>query len=397
MKTTAWSFLFLMGWVVRGFSQNIIVLDNGEAAFEGVWSNAFSAPDRYGTNYFYAFAVMDNGTSKGTYRPNITVPGKYHVEISYPQGQNRTTNASWTISCKSGTFTAKVNQRTDGGVWVRIGSALEFAAGTNGFVQLINNAPDAGEIATGKIVVIADAVRFVPANSAITPGTPSVVTATAKPQEQTFVLNISIDGQGAVGRSPDQSRYPAGSVVTLTAKPAQGFVFGGWTRDVNRMLNPFQITMNSDKSIVANFWEAGIGIIMDETDALLEGKWLPPQGAFGGARNGSYAVSQSVAGKPTFSATYRPQIPRTGFYDVWVWYLAGENRATGAPWEIACKSGKETISVNQTKNGGDWFLLAAGREFEQGTNGYVRLSNNAQPIPSVVIADGVAFVYVGAP
>ena len=45
-----------------------------------------------------------------------------------------------------------VNQQVNGGSWFPIASALPFGAGTNGFVQLANNA--------GPSVVLADAVKF---------------------------------------------------------------------------------------------------------------------------------------------------------------------------------------------------------------------------------------------
>jgi hypothetical protein len=47
--------------------------------------------DRYGDDYLYAFAVTNTATSKATYRPNIKTAGKYHVDITYPKGQNRST------------------------------------------------------------------------------------------------------------------------------------------------------------------------------------------------------------------------------------------------------------------------------------------------------------------
>src|SRR5262249_52454179 len=44
--------------------------------------------------------------------------------------------------------------------------------------------------------------------------------------------------------------------------------------------------------------------------------------------------------------------------------------------------------------GGSWQLIASALDFAQGTNGYVRLANNANP--TVVIADAVRFTYVEA-
>ncbi|RYD84488.1 MAG: M6 family metalloprotease domain-containing protein, partial [Verrucomicrobiaceae bacterium] len=48
-------------------------------------------------------------------------------------------------------------------------------------------------------------------------------------------------------------KYPAGTVVTLTAHANSGFVFGSWTEDALGGANPVQITMNADTNVTANF------------------------------------------------------------------------------------------------------------------------------------------------
>lgn len=129
-----------------------IVLDNADATFVGSWIDANLSADKYGTNYFYAFTVTGSATATATWRPNIITPGKYNVYVWYPQGGNRANNAPYTISYNGGSVTVPVNQQTGGGSWQLIGSGLDFAKGTNGYVRLANNANTS--------VAIADAVRF---------------------------------------------------------------------------------------------------------------------------------------------------------------------------------------------------------------------------------------------
>jgi len=50
--------------------------------------------------------------------------------------------------------------------------------------------------------------------------------------------------------------------------------------------------------------------------------------------------------------------------------------------------------VNQLTNGGGWVQIAAARPFSAGTNGFVRLANNAE-LSKVVLADAVRFSFVG--
>jgi hypothetical protein len=224
--------------------------------------------------------------------------------------------------------------------------------------------------------------------------TPIVNHPAGAPREVRFALRLDRVGSGTVRKTPDQEQYSPNTLVTLTATPNPGFVFGGWSGDLDKIKSSLSITMNSDLQITANFWAAGQGVIMDETEADLNGWWNSPSKVWGNARYGNYKFAASVAGKENSTAIYRPNLPKAGLYDVWIWYSEGDNRATNALWEVSAKSGMETMTVNQTTNGGAWLKIAGGKPFDQGTNGFVRLTNLAGPIPSVVVADAVAFVYV---
>lgn len=66
-------------------------------------------------------------------------------------------------------------------------------------------------------------------------------------------LSIGNVGRGTVNCSPDSSSYEKGTQVTLTATPEAGWVFDKWTGDASGNQNPLTVTMNSSKSITANF------------------------------------------------------------------------------------------------------------------------------------------------
>lgn len=68
-----------------------------------------------------------------------------------------------------------------------------------------------------------------------------------------FRLNVSVNGQGSVTKDPDLNRYFIFSNVTLTAEPASGWTFDYWSGDASSSANPLEITMNSNKNIIANF------------------------------------------------------------------------------------------------------------------------------------------------
>lgn len=149
---------------------------------------------------------------------------------------------------------------------------------------------------------------------------------------------------------------------------------------------------NTYLSGVYQFTTAGETIV-DNPDATFTGSWTE-----GTSSTDKYATNYRFAtatgGAATATATWRPNITTPGKYDVFVWYPQGANRANNAPYQISFNGGTTNVLVNQQTGGGAWRLLAAGIEFATGTNGFVRLGNNANP--SVVLADAVRFVYVEA-
>ncbi len=69
-------------------------------------------------------------------------------------------------------------------------------------------------------------------------------------------LTIAATEGGSTFPNPGSYNYGAGEEVTITANPYVGYIFNGWTGDVpqgNENDNPLTITVDSDKSITANF------------------------------------------------------------------------------------------------------------------------------------------------
>ncbi len=71
--------------------------------------------------------------------------------------------------------------------------------------------------------------------------------------KKTYTLAVNIIGQGTVTKNPDEATYTHGEVVQLTANPADNWDFTGWSGDLAGSTNPESITMNSDKTVTANF------------------------------------------------------------------------------------------------------------------------------------------------
>ena len=68
-----------------------------------------------------------------------------------------------------------------------------------------------------------------------------------------YNLTTSVSPSGGGSVSPAGGTYAAGSQVTLTATPTSGYGFSNWGGDASGSQNPITITMNSNKSITANF------------------------------------------------------------------------------------------------------------------------------------------------
>jgi uncharacterized repeat protein (TIGR02543 family) len=79
------------------------------------------------------------------------------------------------------------------------------------------------------------------------------LTAHFKSTAQIYTLTISINPSAAGSVSPSGGEYESGDQITLTASPASGYTFDHWSGGASGTTPTTTITMDSDKSLVANF------------------------------------------------------------------------------------------------------------------------------------------------
>src|SRR5690625_2172372 len=72
-----------------------------------------------------------------------------------------------------------------------------------------------------------------------------------EPEPETFTVTTGTSGEGTVSRDPDLESYEEGSEVTLTASPAEGWVFTGWSGDESGSDLTLTVTVTGDLSITA--------------------------------------------------------------------------------------------------------------------------------------------------
>ena len=81
----------------------------------------------------------------------------------------------------------------------------------------------------------------------------SDISATATFTQDEYTLDITIVGSGTVDLDPAGPTYLSGTEVTLTATPASGWSFTGWSDDLSGSVNPGDITMDGDKNVTVVF------------------------------------------------------------------------------------------------------------------------------------------------
>jgi len=68
-----------------------------------------------------------------------------------------------------------------------------------------------------------------------------------------YTLTIAVSGNGSTSVAPGSHSYKSGTAVTITATPASGSVFSGWSGAATGNTNPVTVTMNGNQSLTATF------------------------------------------------------------------------------------------------------------------------------------------------
>lgn len=71
-----------------------------------------------------------------------------------------------------------------------------------------------------------------------------------------YELTVTTSANGTVTLSPPGGKYNDGTKVTVTANPASGYAFAGWSGALSGTTNPAVVDMDSDKAVTALFSKA---------------------------------------------------------------------------------------------------------------------------------------------
>ncbi|MGH3657567.1 MAG: hypothetical protein ACRDUA_13000, partial [Micromonosporaceae bacterium] len=138
--------------VVTGSGTWTTIVDNtsGDFAASANWGTSTWSSQRYGTSYRFASPVP--ASDPAWYRATIPEAGTYRIEVWYPADPGYNSATPYLVDAVGGLTTVRVDQRTNGGRWVSLGT-FSLAVGAQNVVGVSRWTSTTG-------YVIADAVRI---------------------------------------------------------------------------------------------------------------------------------------------------------------------------------------------------------------------------------------------
>jgi uncharacterized lipoprotein YddW (UPF0748 family) len=411
-----------------------VIVDNPDATFTGAWSSGSFSADKFGNDYKFT-SKKATSPNTATFTAVIPVTGSYDVYEWHSQGTNRATDAHHTISHDGGSNLVIINQQSDGGQWNKLGT-YQFTGGQS-YTVLIDS------VFTGGSVAMADAIRwsYVP----VTPPTPSDivvdnVTATkvgawslGTGSADKFATSYNFRGHGTGGNQVIFTApivadgmydvwewHPQGANRAADARHMIGHDGGVDAVTANQQINggkwnklgtfPFRAGNNYNVIIDDVFTLTVTGqvvmadaikwsyagplgdtvpeVILDNPDATVSGAWSASTSA--ADKFGGNYLFKGKSGQGTVMFT--SVIPQNGVYDVFEWHPAGGNRAQDAPHYVTHMGGVDTVSVNQSVNGGKWNQIGTYQLHESLATVAI---DNLFTLGDIVIADAIRWVYSG--
>jgi hypothetical protein len=185
-------------------------------------------------------AALDGDTLMGGFRA-VYVPSAGELRLARYDAANGWTTIGYPVKA--------IFQAGDRlGVHADAGGAVEFYR-NGGLLATLNAGllPDSG----GQIGIIAETPAETPLEAVVDNfGGGNAVDG--PPPTYTIEIDAATVGQGSVQVQPT-GVITCGQLITLTAIPAAGWVFAGWTGDVTESSNPFTYNIYGSLLVVANF------------------------------------------------------------------------------------------------------------------------------------------------
>lgn len=133
-----------------GGFEAIVDSTGGNFTVSGNWGSSSWNTQAYGSHYYFAEPVL--ASDAAWFQATIPDAGTYQVDAWWPADPGYNNNTPFVVQASNGAQTVHVNQRSNGGQWVNLGS-FSLSAGTYSVVAV-------SRWTTGSGYVIADAIRI---------------------------------------------------------------------------------------------------------------------------------------------------------------------------------------------------------------------------------------------
>jgi hypothetical protein len=433
---------------VAGYDGEVIV-DNTDAGFS-VSDESHWGPSTYendiGSNYRFNEILPDPDPGAwAQWTPTLSAAGNYKVYVWFRNIDTRSKNVTYTIGYDGGTATVGgISHHPDEGLgdqWVLLGEYM-FAADGSDYVRV-----EAPKIDDDCCDYGADAVKFVD------PTAPVAATVSIKNAhyytwhdadgdgeldsgENVYLVNFVDGGSGVldtreyyrVDNTDGNDIVEDGELIPVTDTAEQDLIkpqlydengtplrYRTDDEDLQNFANWYQYFRRREltaKAVVANainsIERVSIGLysinadvrqsvlpikldmaaseIVDNKDAGFSrtGTWSE-SGASHEYDGSSYYTTQLGA-----TATWTPDLPATGTYNVYAWWCYWSTRDTNALYTVNYAGGSDLVRVNQQQDTGQWILLGT-YNFDAGTSGNVTVTRDGLSTQRSTSADAVMF------
>ena len=243
LNVTVNSNLNIIANFISSNSSSSVTLDAaGSNGFCGVDGDVETEHSGYtGSGY----SNTDNASGNSVnFSVNSTTSGSYSLEIRYAATSSRPAN----VVVNSSTQVSSLNLPSTGAwaSWNTVNTSINLTSGNNSISLVATSGEGLPNI--DRIVVTG-------------PGTLSSASCDGGggPDPEYYSLSVSSNpgNGGSVSASPSGSTYLEGTQVTLTANPASGYNFVGWSGDASGSTSTISVTMNGNKNITALFSNGG--------------------------------------------------------------------------------------------------------------------------------------------
>jgi uncharacterized repeat protein (TIGR02543 family) len=188
----------------------------------------------------------------------------------------------------------------------------------------------------------------------------------------TYTLTVAIEGEGTTTPPAGENVFAQGEDIPILATPAEGWMFNGWTGDVDYIADTgamsTTITMNGDYSITANFVEGALAAVDQEVTTPED---TPVEITLTASNPGGAGLTFSIVDIPAHgqlsgevpNLTYTPEEGYTGSDSFTFTVNDGTNDSNTATVTItveAAGTGAESDSDGMSVPPWVWVLLAGG-------------------------------------